>query len=501
MSFENTGGERRHIAIDLGASSGRVMEVRVSADSLAVRELHRFANAPVAASRTGNVRLCWPFESMFEHILEGLRRAAEDGEVDSIGVDSWAVDYALVDDEGELVRPIAAYRDARTQEPFARMRETLGDATIYGATGIAFQPFNTLYQLAADAADPIRPFERAQRMLMLPDFVAHRLCGSSACERTNASSTQMLDTHTRAWSRQLVAAAGVPARVLPALVDAGSSEPLGTLLHEIADETGLPASTPVIATATHDTAAAVVAAPIDPKHDLYVSSGTWSLVGAELPRAVVSDAARAANITNELGAFGTVRFLKNVAGLWLVQQCEAAFERAGHARSWAELEQLARGAEPLRSIVDPNDPAFFEPGDMPARIRAACAARGEPVPESDAAVIRCALDSVALATAQAAREVASIASLDARRIVIVGGGSANALLNQLIADASGLPVEAGPTECTAIGNALMQYAALEGIASAAPLRDIVRRSSALRRFEPDFHATSRMRAAAARLVR
>ena len=501
MTREGTGSERRHIAIDLGASSGRVMEVRVSADALAVRELHRFANAPVAASRTGNVRLCWPFESMFEHILEGLRRAAEDGEVDSIGVDSWAVDYALVDDEGELVRPIAAYRDARTQEPFARLRATLGDAAIYGATGIAFQPFNTLYQLAADAADPIRPFERAQRMLMLPDFVAHRLCGSSACERTNASSTQMLDTHTRAWSKQLVAAAGVPARVLPALVDAGSSEPLGTLLHEIADETGLSASTPVIATATHDTAAAVVAAPIDPKHDLYVSSGTWSLVGAELPRAVASEAARAANITNELGAFGTVRFLKNVAGLWLVQQCEAAFEFGGRARSWAELEELARGAEPLRSIVDPNDPAFFEPGDMPARMRAVCAARGEPVPETDAAVIRCALDSVALATAQAAREVASIASLDARRIVIVGGGSANALLNQLIADASGLPVEAGPTECTAIGNALMQYAALEGITSAAPLRDIVRRSSALRRFEPDFNATSRMRAAAARLVR
>jgi rhamnulokinase len=494
-------GQRRHIAIDLGASSGRVMEVCISDGALAVRELHRFANAPVTAHRSGNVRLCWPFESMFEHILEGLRRAADDGEVDSIGIDSWAVDYALVDDEGELVRPIAAYRDARTHGPFARMREELGDATIYGATGIAFQPFNTLYQLAADAADPLHPLERAQHMLMLPDFVARRLCGSIACERTNASSTQMLDTNTRAWNRLLVAASGIPARIMPPLVDAGCSEPLGTLLPDIADETGLSTATPVIATATHDTAAAVVAAPIDPLHDLYVSSGTWSLVGAELPRAVVSDAARAANITNELGAFGTVRFLKNVAGLWLVQQCEAAFERDGRARSWEQLEELARGAEPLRSLVDPNDPVFFEPGDMPARIRAACVARGEPDPNTDAAVIRCALDSIALATAQAAREVATIASFDARRIVIVGGGSANALLNQLIADASGLVVEAGPVECTAIGNALMQYAALEGITSAATLRDIVRRASQLRRFEPDFRATSRMSAAAARLAR
>jgi len=492
-------GSRRHIAIDLGASSGRVVEVVVSGGSIETRVLHRFANAPAAVSRAGNLRLCWPFERIFEEILEGLRRAAEGGAVDSIGVDSWAVDYALLDEGGELVRPIAAYRDARTQEPFARLRAQLGDEAIYRATGIAFQPFNTLYQLAADAADPIRPFERAQRMLMLPDYIAFRLCGTMLCERTNASSTQLLDARTGEWSAELARAAGVPARVLPEVVEAGTR--LGEISVEIADETGLDPSTPVIATATHDTASAVVAAPIDPAHDIYVSSGTWSLVGAELRAPVTSDAARRANITNELGAFGTVRFLKNVAGLWLVQQLEAAFEAEGRKRSWSELSALASAAEPLRSVVNPDDPALFEPGDMPARIRAACAARGEPEPGDDGALVRCALDSVALATARAAREIATIAGLDARRIVVVGGGAANELLDQLIADASGLAVETGPTECTAIGNALVQFAALEEIANAAPLRAIVRAGFASRRFEPDSANHARMQAAMARARR
>ncbi|MEY2715330.1 MAG: hypothetical protein RIT24_1673, partial [Planctomycetota bacterium] len=410
-------GARRHIAIDLGASGGRVVEVVVSGDAIGTRVLHRFANAPAAVSRAGSLKLCWPFERMFEEILEGLRRAAEGGAVDSIGVDSWAVDYALLDDDGELVRPIAAYRDARTQEPFTRLRAQLGDEAIYRATGIAFQPFNTLYQLAADATDPIAPFERSQRMLMLPDYIAYRLCGTMLCERTNASSTQMLDARTGEWSAELARAAGVPARVLPEIVEAGTR--LGEISAEIADETGLDPATPVVATATHDTASAVVAAPIDPAHDIYVSSGTWSLVGAELRTPITSDAARRANITNELGAFGTVRFLKNVAGLWLVQQLEAAFEAGGRTRSWAELAALASAAEPLRSVVNPDDPALFEPGDMPARLRAACVARGEPEPRDDGEFVRCALDSVALATAYAAREIAVIAGRDARRIGVV----------------------------------------------------------------------------------
>jgi rhamnulokinase len=443
--------------------------------------------------------LCWPFESIFESILEGLRIAADGGAVDSIGIDSWAVDYALVDEDGELVRPIAAYRDPRTQEPSRSLRARIGDSEIYEATGIAFQPFNTLYQLAADAEDPLAPLERAHRLLLVPDFIAFRLCGAMTSERTNASSTQMLDARTRKWNTRLVEAAGAPLRILAPLVDAGSVEPLGTILSEIADETGLDQETRVVATATHDTAAAVLAAPINPKHDLFVSSGTWSLVGAELQRPILSEEAREANVTNELGAFGSVRFLRNVAGLWLVQQCEESFARAGRRRSWAELAELAAAEPGLASIIDPDDPALFEPGDMPTRIRAACASRGEREPLDDGALVRCALDSIAIATARAVRDIVRLASIDARRIVVVGGGSANDLLNQLIADATGLPVETGPREASAIGNALMQHAAAEEVTSAAPLRAMVRAAFPMREFRPDPRMTERIRAAESRV--
>ncbi|MFM7052297.1 MAG: rhamnulokinase family protein [Planctomycetota bacterium] len=492
---------RRHVAIDLGASSGRVIEVRIGGGELSLRELHRFANGPVPARHAGGVTLCWPFERIWEGMLEGLRVAAAGGPVDSIGVDAWGVDYALVDEEGELVRPLAAYRDPRTQGPFARLRAARGDAAIYGATGIAFQPFNTLYQLAADAEDPIAPLERAHRMLLVPDFVAMRLCGSRSAERPNASTTQLLDVRTRSWDLGLARAAGAPERILPELVDAGAGEPLGGVLDEVADETGLARGTPVLAVGTHDTASAVLAAPIDPARDLYVSSGTWSLVGAELRDAVTSDAARAANLTNELGAFGSVRFLRNVAGMWLVQQLEAAFEAEGRRRSWAELSLLAEAAEPKRSVVDPDDPSLFAPGGMPAHLRALCAARGEPVPESDAQLVRCALDSVALATARAVGNVSAAGGVDARRIVVVGGGASNALLNQLVADASGLPVATGSAECTALGNALMQHAALEGIASASPLRALVRAAFPGAEVLPRAAMRARMDDAAARLAR
>lgn len=489
---------RRHLAIDLGASSGRVVEVRIG-DGLAVREIHRFGNGPRKSVADGP--WMWDAEALRTAIIAGLARAAVDGPVDSIGIDTWGVDYGLLDAKGRLVRDPIAYRDPRTRGPFERLRATLGDAAIYAATGIQFQPFNTLYQLAADAEDPDRPLERASRLLLMPDLVAHWLCGSVACERTNASTTQLLDATDRSWNGMLARAAGVPSRLFPELVDAGDPRPLGTLRPEIAAPTGLSATVPVIATATHDTAAAVAGAPIDPAVDLYVSSGTWSLVGFELPSPVLSDAARAVNATNEIGAFGSVRFLRNVAGLWLVQQCEEDFEREGRRRSWAELADLAGSAEPLRSLVDPNDPAFLEPGDMPARIRAACLARGEPVPDSDAALVRCALDSVALATARAARELAALAGRTPRRIVIVGGGCANDLLNRLVADATGLPVETGPVECTAIGNALLQHAALDGVRELAPLRNLVRAAIPARRFEPDPARYARMRDADGRLGR
>ncbi len=494
MSFSRQA--RRYIAIDLGASSGRVLEICIGEAKLSQRELHRFPNAPVWNANFG--RWCWDTQELWNGVLHGLRAAARDGPVDSIGIDAWAVDYALMDEEGNLVQPVAAYRDGRTQRAFREIRDRVGDASIYETTGIAFQPFNTLYQLAADAQDASRPLDRATQLLMIPDLIAYWLCGARTTEATNASTTQLFDAATRSWSGSLAEAAGVPFRLLPAVTDAGCPNPLGSLRPEVARETGLAVTTRVFATATHDTASSVIAAPIEPTEDLYISSGTWSLVGAELPSAIRTDAARRANMTNELGAFGSVRFLRNVAGMWLVQQCEHAFALEGRARTWSELAALAADEPPLVSVIDPNDPALFEAGDMPNRIRSLCAARGEPTPTTDGAIVRCALESVALATAWAALEAARIARRRIRKLVVVGGGSANDLLNQMIADAAGVAVACGPIESTAIGNALVQHAALEGISSAQPLRALVRNATPIRSFEPNPDGLTRMREAAAR---
>ncbi len=457
----------RHVAIDLGASSGRVIEVVVESDRVsAVRELHRFANGPVESKRGQAAGWTWPIESIWDGALEGLRAAAREGDpIASIGIDSWAVDYGLVDEHGELVAPVSAYRDPRTQAPMARLRAALGDDAIYAQTGVAFQPFNTLYQLAADAADPSRPLDRATRMLMVPDLLAHRLCGSLVCERTNAGTTQCYDTeadHGRgAWVESFAEAAGVRRGVLPEVVPAGTR--LGTLRPSIAEATGLDRSTPVLATASHDTASAVAAAPIEEAGDVYVSSGTWSLVGVEVDRPIRTAAARRAGLTNEPGAHGATRLLRNVAGLWILQECRRAFESAGRRWTWAALAEAAAGEPAFRSVIDPDDARFAAPGlDMPERVRAWCGEHGEPLPDTDQAITRTILDGLALATAEAARRVTSVAGMDLRRLAIVGGGAANIMLARLIAEAAGVPVVLGPTEATAIGNALVQHVALEG---------------------------------------
>lgn len=475
---------QRHLAIDLGASSGRVIEVVVSADRVeSLRELHRFANGPVPVPRGDGLRWLWPFESIWNGVLDGLRVAARDRTpIDSIGIDSWAVDYGLVDREGSLVAPVAAYRDPRTQAPMARIRAALTDDAIYAQTGIAFQPFNTLYQLAADAADPSGPLDRADRMLLIPDLIAHRLCGSAVGERTNAGTTQCFDGEAGegrgAWIDSFVQAAGVPSRILPEVVPAGTV--LGSLRPSIAALVGLPASTRVVATASHDTASAVAAAPIEAAGDVYVSSGTWSLVGVEIARPIRNRAAMEAGLTNEPGAHGATRLLRNVAGLWILQECRRRFETDGRASSWSDLAAAAEAEQAFRSVIDPDDPRFAAPGlDMPDRVRAWCREHGEPSPEGDAAIVRTILDSLAIATADAARRVAAVAGTPLARIAIVGGGVANRLLDRLIAEAADAPVVLGSTEATAIGNALVQHAALGGAGGAEAAQEVRRLASTI----------------------
>ena len=458
---------RRHLAIDLGASSGRVIEATVTGDRVkTLRELHRFANGPVPVPRGDGLRWVWPIESIWSGVLEGLRVAARDRTpVASIGIDSWAVDYGLVDRAGSLVAPVAAYRDPRTQAPMARLRTALGDEAIYARTGIAFQPFNTLYQLAADVEDPSRPLDRAERLLMIPDLLAHRLCGSAVGERTNAGTTQCFDVEAHggrgAWLDAFVEAAGAPTRILPEVVPAGTR--LGTLRPVLAELLGLAVETAIVATASHDTASAVAAAPIEAAGDVYVSSGTWSLVGVEIAAPLRTGPAREAGLTNEPGAHGATRLLRNVAGLWILQECRRRFEADGRAWSWPDLSAAAANEPAFQSVIDPDDPRFAAPGlDMPDRVRAWCREHGEPVPERDAAIARTVLDSLAIATADAARRVGEIAGTGCSRIAIVGGGAANTLLARLIAACADCEVVLGPTEATALGNALVQHVALEG---------------------------------------
>jgi len=460
----------RVIAIDLGASSGRVVGVRFEDGEAWIDGVHRFPNAPVAREVGGDRRWCWDIEAIHRGIEAGLAEVASGGGVASIAVDSWAVDYGLVDDHGDLVAPVTAYRDERHRPAFERLRTELGDAAIYGRTGIQFQPFNTLYQLASDAADPTRPLERASRMLMIPDLVANRLCGSMIGEWTNAGSTQCFDADRGVWIGDLLDAAGVPIRIMPEVVAGESASPLGTLDPELAGRVGLDPTTPVRATASHDTAAAVAAAPLSHPGDVFISSGTWSLVGMELDRPVRTDAAMAANLTNEPGIFGTTRFLRNVSGLWLLQECRRAWAEAGRDRDWATMAAMAAGAPAFRTVIDPDDPALASPGDMPARLAEAARQRGEPVPETDAAMVRAILDSVALATARAVDLVGRRSGITPTRLVVVGGGAANDLLNGLISAATGLPVAVGPTEATALGNAVVQRAAALGITDRQALR-------------------------------
>lgn len=462
---------RTHVAIDVGASSGRVMRVRLGEGSPRIEEVHRFENQPHRRQSAAGERWSWDFEALAREVVDGLGRAGDP--VDSIGIDTWGCDYGLVDASGALVAPITAYRDERHHAAFESVRARFGEAELYARTGIQFQPFNTLYQLATDAAAADRPLERAERMLMMPDLIAGHLCGSHRGEHTNASTTQCYDTVAGRWQDDLLAAVGVPAGLMPTVVTAGDREPLGTLRPEVLQATGLAPEVVVLATATHDTAAAVAAAPLRPGTDAYISSGTWSLVGVELDSVLATEAARRCNFTNEAGVFGTTRFLRNVGGLWLLQQSRSTWRKAGRDLDWAGLVAAAEASEPFASIIDPDHPDFAAPGDLPARIMQRCRLTGEPVPDSEAAVVRCILDSLALRYAECLDELQSVTGRSIERVVVVGGGSRNTLLNRLTAVTTGRPVVIGPAEATALGNALIQHASMEGIRELDELRGLV----------------------------
>jgi rhamnulokinase len=454
---------KRVAAVDLGASSGRVMLGDVGPDVLQLRELNRFWNGPVRV----HGRLHWDILHLYRSTLDGLQAA---GALDGIGIDSWAVDYGLLDSDGRLLGNPVHYRDARTDGVMERVLEKVPATDLYAVTGLQQLPFNTIYQLSAEK------LEQATNLLMIPDLLGYWLTGEFGAERTNASTTQLLDVRSREWSDELIARMGLPRRIFPELREPG--DVIGTALP---DETGLLPGIPVIAVGSHDTASSVVAVPAEHDRFAYISSGTWSLVGLELDAPVLTDEAREANFTNEGGVDGRIRFLRNVMGLWILQECQ---------RVWGDddLDSLLRdaaGAPPFAVLIDPDAPEFLAPGNMPARIDAHCRAIGQEPPRSRGAVVRCILESLALAYRRTLRSAQLLADREVDVLHVIGGGSQNELLCQLTADASGLPVLAGPVEASALGNVLVQARALgEPLPDLGAMRALVRSTHSLRRYEP-----------------
>ncbi len=464
-------------AVDLGAESGRVVAVSFDGTTLSMNVAHRFANAPSAVAGT----LHWNVGELWSNIRTGLGvLAGGAAPVASVGVDTWGVDYGLFDAAGNLLDAPICYRDSRNAVSFTDAISRLGREKIYRATGVQVLAINTLFGLMADVRDHPDRLDRAARLLMMPDVFHHLLSGSMVSEYTAVSTTGAYDMAADRWADELLAELGVPTHMLPEVVRPGTD--VGALLPGLT--TGALAGARVIVPPGHDTASAVVGVPLADPGGLYISSGTWSLVGVESARPVVTAASQRANLTNEGGYADTIRLLRNVMGLWILQECRRQWAAEGTAHDYAALADLAATAPGLVSIINPDDPGFLAPGDMPGRIRRYCAEHGLPVPQTVAAVVRCVVDSLALSYRAVVDHLTDVTGQRPPSINIVGGGADNVLLSQLTADATGLPVRCGPTEGTALGNGAVQLAALGEFDGLADIRRAIAQSTVIRTYQP-----------------
>jgi rhamnulokinase len=467
----------RLAAVDLGAESGRVVVGTIVDDRLALDEVHRFPNMPVRVRAT----LHWDALRLWGDIEAGLRRAGAAAPVESVAVDSWGVDFGLLDARGRLLANPVHYRNARTAGVPDRVFERVPRDEVYATTGIQVMPINTLYQLASMAFDADPLLERAGRLLLMADLFTSWLSGAVVAEYTNATTTQCLDAHARDWARPLLERVGIPSRLFPEVAEPGTV--LGPLLPELGAGSGLGAAR-VVLVGSHDTASAVAGTPLASNRAAYLSSGTWSLLGLEAPGPVINAASSAANLTNEGGVGGTIRLLRNVMGLWLVQESRRAMWAAGAPPSYAEIAALSETAPAFTAFIDPDDERFLRPGDLPARIREFCAETSQPVPADPATLCRVIFESLALRYSVVLGQLAAASGVAPDGVHVVGGGSNNALLNRLTAGATGLPVTAGPVEATAIGNVLIQAVATGRLASLAEGRELVARSFPMTTYEP-----------------
>ncbi|WP_152360431.1 rhamnulokinase [Microlunatus speluncae] len=465
-------------AVDIGASGGRVMAGWIADGRIELELVHRFGNQ--MDQRDG--RLYWDFGRLCSDVIDGLTRlAARFDHVISIGIDTWAVDYGLLDRTGELIGDPVAYRDDRTAAVIGDVHAKIDFAELYAIAGLQFLPFNTIYQVAAEQRED--RWSRAETLLMLPDLLAYGLTGQRQTEATNASTTGLFDATAREWSPVIMDRLGVPASLLPPVRPSGTV--IGKLLPDLARKTGLPATTVITSVGSHDTASAIVGTPLESPAAAYISSGTWSLVGVELDQPILSAESRLANFTNEGGVDGTVRYLRNAGGLWLLSECVRSWESDGQPVDLDRLLAEAAAVTGPVGIIDADAEEFIAPDHMPERIAVACERTGQPVPRTRAEFTRTICESLAAAYASIVRTAGELSGRTIDSVHVVGGGSQNELLCRLTADRCGLPVIAGPTEATAIGNVLVQaraHGALSG--TLADLRQVVRASTNPRRYTP-----------------
>ncbi|OFX17907.1 MAG: carbohydrate kinase [Armatimonadetes bacterium RBG_16_58_9] len=468
------------LAFDFGAESGRALLGTLDGGKLHLREIHRFPNCPVWTLG----HLHWDVLKLFDEVKHGLKIALDQtgGDLDGIGVDTWGVDFGLFSEDGELLGNPFHYRDERTNGMLEAVTEIVPREEIFEHTGIQFIQVNTLYQLYSMVLTGSTALKCASTLLFTPDLFNYWLTGQMTSEYSIATTSQCYDPRKGDWATEILDKLGIPTGIFQKVVQPGTT--IGCLASTLARELGAGECVPVVAPACHDTGSAVAAVPSTEECPVYISSGTWSLMGAELDKPLINENARQMGFANEGGVAGTIRFLHNIMGLWLVQECRRTWLAAGEDVSYAELARMAEASDGFVSVVDPDAGVFLTPGDMPERIRQFCRETGQNVPESKGEVVRCALDSLALRYRDTMEKLDELLEKRFDRIHIVGGGTQNTLLCQLAADATGRTVVAGPVEATAIGNVLVQAMGRGVVGSLAEVREIVRSSFEMVTYEP-----------------
>ena len=466
------------LAFDIGASSGRAILGILENNKVELLEIHRFKNQMTKIHGS----YFWNIFDLFDELKTGLKKCISDFDIqpDSVGIDTWGVDYSLISNEGLLIGLPYAYRDHRTDNSMDEFFEILSKKETYLLSGIQFMQFNTLFQLFSSVQKNYSGLKIAKNLLFTPDALNFLFTGVKKNEYTIASTSQLLKPGKPEWEKKLFEAAGIPAKIAGEIIQPATV--LGDLLPEVLEETGS-APIPCIAVASHDTASAIVSVPAQGKNWAYLSSGTWSLLGIESNVPLVSEKTLEMNFTNEGGVEGTTRFLKNIMGMWLIQECKRIWDQEGEL-DWHQIVELCNASEPFKSIINPDDPSFLNPGNMPVAIQKYCKKTKQPVPESKGEIARCIYDSLVLKYKYTIRQIESVTGNPIQKLHIIGGGAHNKIVNQLTADATGIQVIAGPTEATAIGNIMLQAKALGRVKSLDEIREIVRNSFDVAEYTP-----------------